>query len=332
MFQINGMQIDVSGNQLLQDLRTSLNQNGIQLLNTIKNENGGNIQFSCPSHKGGQERTPSCGMSTIDTYKDGRKYPAGTIHCFTCGYTANLSEFISFCFGYKDGGIVGNNWLKANYRSSLVEKVRHFELNINRDKNTANNLPPVISEDILDKLAYTHPYMYKRGLTDDIINRFDIGFNKDTNSITFPIKDIEGQVRWIQSRSVTGKYYHIPAGIVKTEYLYGAYEVVQSGFTYAVIVESILNALTLWKYNIPAIALLGTGGGSQYNLLKNLPIRHYILALDNDKAGYEGTERLILHLRRYKLLSKLIYPDNTGKDINDYDQEVLNFKKVNINF
>lgn len=68
MFKINGLEINVTGEQLLNDLKFSLNQNGIYLLNTIKVGNN-NIQFSCPAHKEGQERTPSCGMSTVPTYK-----------------------------------------------------------------------------------------------------------------------------------------------------------------------------------------------------------------------------------------------------------------------
>ena len=45
MFKVNGMQIDVTPLQLLEDLKLSLAQNGIILLHTIKPGNN-NIQFS----------------------------------------------------------------------------------------------------------------------------------------------------------------------------------------------------------------------------------------------------------------------------------------------
>lgn len=331
MIEINGMQIEATGNEILNNLQISLHQNGINLLNVVKPEHNGNIQFSCPSHKGGQEKSPSCGMLTKTSYRNGREYDAGTVHCFTCGYTATLPEFISFCFGYNDGGIFGNNWLKANYSTAMVERDRHFNININRNKSTTNQLPN-ISDDILDSLAYTHPYMYKRGLTDEIIDKFDIGYDNVTDSITFPVSDIYGNIKWIQTRSVKGKFYKIPEGIVKTDYLYGVYQAIQSKSTSVVICESPLNALTLWKFNKPAIALFGTGGGNQYEMLKKLPFRHYLLALDPDEAGKNGTMKLINRLRRYKLLSRLEYPKNSYKDINDYGSDILKFKKIDINF
>ena len=42
--------------------------------------------------------------------------------------------------------------------------------------------------------------------------------------------------------------------------------------------------------------------------------------------------KLINRLRRYKLLSRLEYPKNSYKDINDYDSDILKFKKIDINF
>ena len=322
MFKVNGLTIDVTGYQLLNDLRTNLQQNGIFLLETIKEERNNNIQFTCPVHKSGKEKSPSCGLSTTDVHKNGKIYSAGMVHCFTCGYTATLTEFISYCFGYKDGGLFGNKWIKTTYNYNMTNNSRHFSLQISRGKQVEKQYK-TIDDSILDSFAFIHPYMYKRGLTDEIINKFDIGFDKSTNSITFPVTDLKGDVKWIQSRAVNTKYYHIPNGIIKTDFLYGVYEVVQDKYKYAVIVESILNALTLWKYDIPAIALFGTGGGKQYDLLKKLPIRHYIIALDNDEAGRNGTAKLIQQLQNHKLLSRLIYPNNSTKDINDYDEEIL---------
>ena len=71
----------------------------------IKNDN---IQFCCLVHKGGQEQKPSCGMTTNTKQKsDGTFITAGTVHCFTCGYTASLPQMISYVFGKDDGGIFG---------------------------------------------------------------------------------------------------------------------------------------------------------------------------------------------------------------------------------
>ena len=60
--------------------------------------------------------------------------------------------------------------------------------------------------------------------------------------------------------------------------------------------------------------MFGTGDSNQYEVLNNLPIRHYTLGLDPDKAGTSGTYKLKRALKG-KLLTKLVIP--TGKDIND---------------
>lgn len=328
MFEINGLQINIDGLTLIQDLKTTLNQNGIVLLESIK-PGIDNIQFSCPSHKGGQEHKPSCGMSLTTIYRGDKKIEAGTVHCFTCGYTATLPEFISFCFGYKDGGVFGNKWLKKMYSTTQVNN-RSFNLGF-RDRNNVTEYK-TISEDILDSYRFYHSYMYKRGLTDEVIEDFDIGYDKEADAITFPVADLYGNIKWVQKRSVNTKFYHIPEGITKTDFLYGADKIVKENIKDVVIVESPLNALTLWKLGKPAVALFGTGGGKQYELLLKLPARHYLLALDNDDAGKEGTKKLIKKLYKHKLISQLVYPTGCQKDINDYDEEILKFKKIDINF
>ena len=60
--------------------------------------------------------------------------------------------------------------------------------------------------------------MYERGLTDEIIERFDIGYDRERREITFPIKDLSGKVRFISGRSVKGKFFKLPQGIDKPIY------------------------------------------------------------------------------------------------------------------
>ena len=79
-----------------------------------------------------------------------------------------------------------------------------------------------------------------------------------------------------------------------------------------------INALTCVAYGRPALALFGTGSPYQIEQLNKLSVRHYILALDPDKAGEKGTYKLKRGLKG-KLLTKLIVP--TGKDINDLSYE-----------
>lgn len=322
---INGLEVDVTLHQLLLDLRNSLSQNGIYMLHTIKPV-GNNIMVSCPSHKNGQEKKPSCGISLTDTYKGDRKIPAGTAHCFTCDYTATITEFISLCFGYKDGGLFGNKWIKANYNVS-TSRTRHVNLNFNVRTSTKKHYD-TIDDNLLEPYRYTVDYMYKRGLTDDVIEQFDIGYDEEQDAITIPVPDLKGDIKWVQRRLIKHKQYIIPQGINKTDFLLGASEVIKQHKEKepVFIVESPFNMLTLWSLNYPAICLFGTGGGNQYEMLRKLPIRHYIIALDPDEAGIKGSKKLLKELDTYKILSKLNYTDN--RDINELQDEV---KKLKIN-
>lgn len=188
MFNVNGISVDVDGMTLLTDLQQDLNVNGIQLLHSIKPVND-NIMISCPSHKSGQERKPSCGVSLVNSYENGKLTPAGTVHCFTCGYTSDLANFISFCFGYQDGGLYGNNWLKSKYRTTLTETTRTLDLNINRT-NTISTYP-TIPNSVLNSYAYYCKYLADRGIDKEICNKFSVGCSPTEMLITLPVKDLK---------------------------------------------------------------------------------------------------------------------------------------------
>lgn len=325
MISVNGMELDTTYQQLLIDLKGSLMCNGIFLLNDIK-PTGDNIMITCPVHKDGHEHKPSCGVSIVPKYQGSKIIEPGTVHCFTCGYTAPLSNFISNCFGYNDGGVFGNKWIKAQYNTGLTVKTRKVELNLSRQVITRGELPNVPQE-VLQGYRYTVEYMYNRGLTDDIIEQFDIGYDSKDDCITIPVPNLKGEVKWLQRRSIVGKKYYIPSGINKTDYLLGASEVLRLKLYKqpVYIVESPFNMLTLWKLGFPAICIFGTGGGNQYKMLNKLPIRHYIIALDPDEAGRKGSRKLLHNLGKTKLLSKVNYIDH--RDINELDTE---FKKLKI--
>ena len=325
--EINGLIIDATGEEIITELRDQLLLNGIELFSSVK-PGVNNIQFSCPSHKNGQERKPSCGMSLTTTYSGGKPVPPGTIHCFTCGYTTDLPNMISDCFGKQDGGIFGNAWLKKNFTSSVMINRPELKLNTSRTRVKQEKKKVVIPESILDTYRYTHPYMYKRGLTDEVIEMFDVGYDRERQCLTFPVKDLDGDVVFIQTRSVNTKFHHYAQGVSKTDYIYGAYEAIKySKSNKIVITESIINSLTLWTQGIPSVALMGTGGGNQYEILKMLPFRHYVIGTDPDEAGVRACNKLIRNLSNKKVLSKYVYPDST-RDINDLKNELFRLKEV----
>lgn len=335
MFHIGNTQILTPEIEVLQELKAQLALQGINLFNKfIETEN--HIQFNCPSHKGGQERKPSCGITKKDIVQDlgnGKKkvIEAGTVHCFQCGYTTSLPEMISDCFGKNDGGLFGITWLSKNFITQSIETRKPISLNFNRNKT--KQVVSYISEDELDKYRYFHPYMYKRKLTDEVIEMFDVGYDSNFSyvskksgktvtlgeCITFPVRDITGRTLFIARRCINNKTFHYPEDAIKP--VYGIYELtlLPEYPKEIIICESIINALTCYSYGKPAVALNGTGTASQMEELLNLPCRHFITALDPDEAGSNGTAKLYKALENKKLLTSYIMPK--GKDVNDLSKE-----------
>lgn len=344
MIKLQDTIIQADTQSVLDMLKFDLAQHGVDRFHIFRN-NGENIQTNCPFHKNGQERKPSFGVNgEIDK-----------CHCFACGWSGTIEEMISELYGYQDEGKFGKRWLIKRFNTVEIEtrpnimegfhgreinKKRHtrehekMDVVLSKDGRTENKEikegtetaiagENEITEEELDKYRYIHPYMYERGLTDEIIERFDIGYDKARNEITFPVADLYGTVRFIASRSVKNKFFRLPKGEDKP--IYQGYRFVTGKYRTAYITESFLNCLTCWKYDKPAMAMIGTGNKKQYEILNKLPVREYILAFDPDEAGRKATERFKKNVQG-KIIKELVYTDN--RDINDLQEEFLNCKII----
>lgn len=319
----------LNGNDILRDMKVTTNA----------------IMFTCPWHKNGQEKKASCGLITKQKSND--SIPVGKVHCFTCHKVTSLEEFISNCFGIYDGGIYGAKWLAANFTQIEVNNRPSIDLSntLSRDNTTNNVITQYVSEEELDSYRYIHPYMYQRKLTDDLIEKFDIGYDRNfilsagtppMECITFPVRDINGNCLFVGRRAIYTKLFHYPDSSIKP--IYGLYELSQfapKDLTTIYITESMLNAITIWRYGKYAIALNGTGSTHQIEELKKLKYRKIILALDPDEAGILGSKKIYEALKETKIITRLKIPQ--GKDINDLSEEEFNnlqefFMNENINF
>lgn len=321
MIKLQDTIIQTDTQSVMDMLKFDLAQHGIDRFHQFI-RNGDNIQTSCPFHKNGQERKPSFGVNgEIDK-----------CHCFSCGWAGTIEEMISELYGYQDEGKFGKRWLIKRFNTIEIETRKNIMEGFNGRNNfntncisniSTSNTTDLISDEELDKYRYIHPYMYERGLTDEIIERFDIGYDRERKEITFPVRDIEGRCVFIAGRSTERKFFRLPKGMDKPIYCshlfsYGTY-------TRAYITESFLNCLTCWKYDKPAMAMIGTGNQKQYEILNKLPVREYILAFDPDEAGRKATERFRKNVHG-KIIKELVYPDN--RDINDLQEEFLNCKII----
>lgn len=246
-----------------------------------------------------------------------------TGNCFACGWTGHISEMISNVFGYDDFGNYGSKWLIRNFLSLEVTTRDEIDLDCERKHNNrGNNIPNnftnthFVDEQTLDSFRYNHPYWKKRGITDErIIELFDLGYDKKTDCITFNCRDKQGNTLFVAKRSVKTKWFNYPKNVEK--HVYGIYELYQlKEFPKDIyITESMLDCLSFWQVGKYACALNGLGTALQFEQLRQMPNRHFILATDNDEAGMKARMRLKKELST-KLLTEVFFPNNK-KDANE---------------
>ena len=308
---INNNIIDSNLEDILKEIRRQTD--GRFLKDIIRR--GDNIAITCPWHKDGLEKHPSC---YVYARNDSDEVPFGFYKCFTCGSKGQLYQLVSRCLNC--GIEEAKQWLVDNFSKTITEELISLpEINLN------NNIKKeYLDESILNQYAYFHPYMFKRKLTEDVIIKYKIGWNKENNTITFPIWDEYNNLLGITERNIDNKYFHVPEGIGKPVYLLNFIKKEHIQEVY--VVESQIDALYLNSLGKPSIALLGTGTKNQYEILKKSGIRIFHLAFDGDMAGRHGNIRFIQNMPNNIMIDILLMPN--GKDINDLSKEEIENLKV----
>lgn len=294
----------------------------------------------CPFHNMGQEKKPSCGVLLQDQMKNGHMYPAGFSHCFACGYAHDLTTTVTDLLRIKNVQVPAKEWISehlpelsdeadpsvmaslipSDLMGNVVAKYAAESLRARMQSQKA-----YVSEAELASYRYFHPYMYQRRLTNDIILKYDVGFDahhvppgrsKELPCITFPVRDKTGKTLFFCRRSIEGKYFNYPEGVTKP--VYGIYEL-PANCKSVIICESVFNCLTAEVYGYDAVALLGTGNQYQIDQLKQLGVKEFVLCLDPDEAGQKGVKKLKRALSGSAFVWVISMP--AGKDLNDCTKE-----------
>ena len=272
-------------------------------------DKGDYLRVTCPYHKDGHEMHPSC---SIYQRTDNNDIVAGTLHCFTCGMKVQLYSVVSYCLNLNDDEL-GKEWLIQRFGQLIsMSKIDLPELVIN------NTGPEYLDESELNKYEYNNSealdyLINKRHLNLEVIRKFKVGYNPVNRCITFPTWSSNNRLVGVFQRSIDNKNFIIPQNIQKPIYLLN--NAINNNYTKVYVVESQINALTLYGWGRPAIALFGTGTRSQYNELNKSGIRHFILCLDGDEAGFKGSGRFIQNMYDDILVDYIQIPKN--KDVND---------------
>jgi DNA primase len=280
-------------------------------LKDIIDKHNGNLLISCPCHKDGFERRPSCTVA-ISTETE---LEPGFAHCFTCGYSAPLTQLITDVFNEDDISF-GEEWIKERFGTTLVSSVEYLsEIILEKPKIEKTFL----DESTLTEYDYYHPYMWYRKLSKEVVDMFRVGYDKNRDAITFPVYDEKHRLVMVTARSVNTKRFWIPADVQKPVYL--LYHLLENNIKTAYVCESQINTLYMWSLGYPSCGLFGTGSETQYETLRKCGIRNFITLFDGDEAGQKGAYRFRKNMPKDCFITTVNLP--AGKDVNDLSAEQI---------
>lgn len=325
MITIWGVPIVATVEQVLKDIKLQLYGTG--LLRDINNT-GSDLMITCPFHKNGKENSPSCGVLLKEKVAKDKKYEAGTVHCYTCGYTADLPQFVADVLGLENS-LAGYKWLVGKYNYSSQDR-EPLELNLYRGQ--AKKASYMDEEEVerfyreLIKSPEASEYLHKRKLANWVLDAYKLGYDPADKTVLFPVRDMEGRVAFYKGRSIAGKHFYNAKDIDKSSLVFGLYELCNGRFSQGVpnadsviwITESEIDALSLISYGELAVAIMGSHiSEEQCKELEKTPFRRFVLATDNDEAGRKGASQIkrLLIPKGFRFTNLQWHTDL--KDIND---------------
>ena len=326
--RIGNLSVNADMKTILDRFISDIKRNGLNYFSKGYKDSGDYYMVQCPYHKMGQEKHPSAQFRKSD----------GLFYCHGCKESHSFQSVIYHCLE-----VSGRSWLLNNFDGSESENREiQFDWPVEKEEKHV-----YVDKSVLAEYRYTHPYMYERKLNLETIRKFDIGYDADYTMtkvvdgkkvsrhigecITFPNKDVDGNILFIARRAIHTKFFHYPEDVDKPVYgLYEIYREMRHGVKIeeVYVCESMIDALTLWSWGKYAIALNGTGSSKQYEIIRNSSLRYLILATDNDDAGRKAREKFRANVKN-KFIQEIDYASyGKCKDINDMTEEQFNSANI----
>lgn len=291
-----------------------------QYLAKVRKSGPENVMAICPFHvkaDGSEERTPSFAMSLVN----------GLWFCHSCQSSGNLFTFL------RDIGL-NRREIEFKYRGIINAAARALPVKLDPLHVDVVSLNP-IEEGLLGIFDNCPIALLNNGFHESTLRHFGVGFDLHHTRITFPIRDLAGNLVGISGRSVVSdswprykiyekefEVFGLPArlGWNKSAYLWNANDVYPQLFfeprpAYVVIVEGFKACMWLWQAGIKnVVALLGTYLSPTHQwILERLGATVYLF-LDNNKAGRVGTLAAGSKLSKSLNINIIPYPERLANE------------------
>ena len=285
-------------------------------LRYIKVSGPDDIGGPCPFHKDGAEQNPS--------------------------FYVNLNTGLFYCHACKESGTFIQFLKRFNAPPALIDAIIELgkrEVKHKPKQNLNSGVGKhILNESFLGVFQYCPTDLVEEGFDEELLQKLDIGFDKNNLRITFPLRDLYGNLVGVSGRSVTGEYprYRVykskdflmyapddPKVIARYtaydiknhDYIWNLHNVYPHAFfgdlDTLIIVEGYKACIWMLQQGFEnVVALQGSSlTQAQGQLLGRLGVT-IILFLDNDQAGKEGTYSAGWWLRRggFRVLA-VTYPN-----------------------
>ena len=314
-------------------MRDVIYREAARRLRYVKMSGPDDIGGPCPFHKGGMEKNPSFYISL----------KTGVFYCHSCKAKGTFIQFLK----------------RFNAPPTLIDSI--LELGRREPKYKARvKLSPGIGEHVLNEgllgvFQYCPTDLVKEGFDAKLLQKLEVGFDKNEMRIIFPIRDLYGNLIGLSGRTVTNDYprYKVykstdilkyapddPEVIARYkvydvknhDHLWNLHNVYPSAFygdtDTLIIVEGYKACIWLLQQGLDnVVALQGSSiTQAQCQLLGRLGVT-IIMFLDNDQAGKDGTYTAGYWIRKRGLrVLAVTYPewcDETTQPDNLEQPEIL---------
>jgi DNA primase len=285
-------------------------------LNKVRPSGSENIMALCPFH---DDTSASFAMSLVN----------GVYFCHACHAKGNLKTFL------RELG-VPRSIVDQKYKVLLDEARKASPAPPDPTRPGVFDITP-IPDAFLGLLDYTHQDMVSAGFHEETLRHFEVGWDRWHERITYPIRDIKGELVGISGRTVHDgvkpryKIYdkeytawELPAryGWDRRFVLYNAHQVVPPLVQYTpdqtniIVVEGYKAAMWVWQAGLKnVVALMGSYLSWEQRWILEWLSGTVYLFLDNNFAGRTGTITAAQELLKSSPRVRIIeYPDRLIED------------------
>lgn len=300
----------------------------------------GNVQFSCIlapwTHQKRTDGRPSMGIRITGP----RPSP---VNCFSCGFgslsVGKLIDRIELLSGQDVDDDLRFHVMELEERDPVEEALGIGDYE--------QGIAPVVVEETFPEVCYErfihdryHSYILDRGFTPATLATYGVGYDREKERVTFPLRNRDGRLVGCLGRAVDDREpkYWTYWGTQKARHLFGLHLAtkvqcenmtsVVNGLSF-VVVEGPCDALRVWQETrgdsrfsgILPVAIMGSKPSrGQVELLRRHAATCTFL-LDNDEAGRAGTRSLLDNVADVVPSWVGVYPDDRkdpdslGKDV-----------------